>query len=456
MKITEILAEWVENLRFEDIPPQCRTKAKEQLISIAGATIAGAGMEEGKAVAETFRELSGTPTSTVLGCGFETNAPNAAFVNSFNAQILEWDDWVIPSHSGASVVPTALAVGEAVGATGKDFLLAIIVGNEINGRTGRALLKGFNIGNSIPNHQIDSVLVAGKLLGLNAKELMKALGISCVMAMEICPIGYTSDAKGFLNALPVQNGITAALMAQKGLIGSQEILEHPMGFLSTASEEIALEQVIADLGKTWVTLTIHTKPYPLCGWHISIIDSALELVNKHKIPANQIKEIIAYVPGVSVVVGTRYSVLKESLYDKIKKDEFTHMALHFDFPYPIAAAIVDREMTHRQFAKERIFDPLIQKTAKKVKLKTDIALHRAYSDQYKFGARIKIEMKDGRVYEHLTPQMKGAPDNPLDVREKFLTCTKELVDAKKADTFLSMAWKAENISNIRKLTEILQ
>ena len=36
-------------------------------------------------------------------------APSAALYNSAVAQIIEWDDWVIISHTGAAVVPTALA-----------------------------------------------------------------------------------------------------------------------------------------------------------------------------------------------------------------------------------------------------------------------------------------------------------------------------------------------------------
>ena len=75
-------------------------------------------------------------------------------MNSYLAQILEWEDWTFLAHSGASIVPVALAVGEMAGASGADVLTAIVAGNEILARAGEVLTDVVHTGNALAVHQI--------------------------------------------------------------------------------------------------------------------------------------------------------------------------------------------------------------------------------------------------------------------------------------------------------------
>ena len=101
---------------------------------------------------------------------FRTSARHAALLNSVYAQILEWEDWTFEAHSGASVVPTALAAAELAGASGKELVAAIVAGNEILARSGDVLTDVIHAGNALATHQIETPLVAGKLLGLGRAE----------------------------------------------------------------------------------------------------------------------------------------------------------------------------------------------------------------------------------------------------------------------------------------------
>src|SRR5205823_4114235 len=120
----------------------------------------------------------------------------AASVTRVLAQILEWEDWTFLAHSGASIVPVALAAGEQAEASGRDVLTAIVAANEILARAGGVLTDAVNTGNALAVHQIETTLVAGKLLGLSAEELQDALGIACTQPQMTSIISWTAEAKG--------------------------------------------------------------------------------------------------------------------------------------------------------------------------------------------------------------------------------------------------------------------
>jgi hypothetical protein len=114
--VTKLLAEWVADLSFADIPAGAIASAKEQLTSILGALYAGSVMGPGIKTATAVREWGEHGPCSVIGSvPYRTTARNAAMVNSYLAQILEWEDWTFIAHSGASIVPVALAVGEMTG-----------------------------------------------------------------------------------------------------------------------------------------------------------------------------------------------------------------------------------------------------------------------------------------------------------------------------------------------------
>ena len=205
---TETFARWVHGLAYEDIPAKAIANAKDQLLSILGAAFAGRHTEAGLAITEAVRRWGDRPEATVVGAGYRTSMRSAGLVNSVNAQVLEFEDWVGVVHTGATVVPTALAAAEAVGAqtgrpaSGRDLLVAQVAGNEIAARVGAATMGGRGGGNAHAVHQVEVPLVAGKLHGLDVVQLMDAVGGSCAQAQFPAIISWTSHSKGYLTGWP--------------------------------------------------------------------------------------------------------------------------------------------------------------------------------------------------------------------------------------------------------------
>ena len=215
--VTGILADWAAALTYEDIPARTIQCAKEQTLGIAAAVLAASRSDELAPLYRAVEAFGDREEATLIGRRAKSSMRHGGMVNAVAAQSLEWEDYLKSQHSGASTVPCALAVAEGCGAGGKEFLTALVIGNEISGRTGHAYIKSRLFTNACPNHQIDAAFVAGKLLGLSADGMMDAVGISCFPPMTQSFAGWFSPAKGFHNRRPGVRGHPGSVPGEGGI-----------------------------------------------------------------------------------------------------------------------------------------------------------------------------------------------------------------------------------------------
>jgi len=455
--VTEAYARFALELRFEDIPADVVDIAREQILATIGSCFAGSKMPGAARVAAGLRILGTGDTSTLFGAPGRMPAPSAALYNSAVAQIIEWDDWVIISHTGAAVVPTAFAVGEMVGAPGREIIAAVVLGNEINGRTSRAIQRGAYVGNSMPNHQIETPLIASRLLGLGVTQAQRAVSHSGFLAMESCPIGWMSDSKVLCNGLPAMWGIVSASLAKEGLIGNLDIIEHPAGLLSTVSEVVDERELLKGLGRDWYTRTLNTKRHPSCAYNLSAIECALAL--RAQIPdfdPFRVTRLVVEGPGVMLYVASRFQALEPDVYEQIRQEAITHVALCFDAGYGIMAALVDGELGHRQYLEQRIFSPEIAHLRARIEFRADPVMHAAYYGDYQYGARVRITMSDGRGYVEERRQLLGARDRPFDHAIKFREGASGLLDPEQIEEAIGTLRALDRYGDVRHVTAVLQ
>ncbi len=456
---TETYANWVHELRFEDLPEGAVRNAKEQLLGILGATYAGAATEAGQAIIAAVREWGDRRESSVVAGDYQTSVRSAALVNSVSAQVLEYEDWVGVVHAGATVVPVALAAAEAVGASGKHMLTAQVAGNEIATRVGFATMGGRGGGNQHAVHQVEVPLVAGKLLGLNPRQLMDAVGGSCTQAQFPVVAGWTSHAKGYLTGMPAYTGIAAAQIAALGFTGNREIVEHPKGYCFETQGLLYPEQLTRGLGEKWHTEDSFTsKPYPMCGFTMAPTDCVLDLVREHDFRPEDVEEVVIECPITFLITGTMWSAVPD-MYERIRDPQgsgWSWIPLLFDGYYPIAAAIVDREVTPRQFRPERIFDPRIQGLLERIRLVHDPELDTALIAGRGFGAKATLRTTDGRSFEKAVREHRGGPGNPIEAAEKFRTATRDALPESRREELIEVLRKVERMEDVRQLGTLLR
>jgi 2-methylcitrate dehydratase PrpD len=461
--VTKRLAEWVAGLRFADIPAGALVSAREQLTSILAVTYAGSVMPPGIKTAEAVRGWNeGGPSSVIGSVSYKTTARNAAMVNSYLAQILEWEDWTFLAHSGASIIPVALAAGEMAGASGADVLTAIVAGNEILARAGEVLTDVVHTGNALTVHQIETTLVAGKLLGLDAEQLQDALGIACVQPQVTSIVSWTAEAKGMLSAWPAVTAVTAVLLARAGMSGNRTILENPLGYcysVSDISSPRRLERMVDGLGKTWrfdaKRDELFTKRYPTDGFQLTSVAAILDIRNgplagmSRTRLAEAIRRVEVRIPLVMAASASMFSGGKEgqqALFDRVAdsaRPDWTYIALLFDGVWPVAAALADGELTHRQYRDDKLVDPVIRALARKVDEKVDVTMG-------VFGATARVEMADGTVHESFRPCI----DN-FDVAEKLRVGASEIRSPRQIDAILAGIAALHATPDVRTFTALL-
>jgi 2-methylcitrate dehydratase PrpD len=72
----------------------------------------------------------------------------------------------------------------------------------------------------------------------------------------------------------------------------------------------------------------------------------------------------------------------------------------------------------------------------------------------KFGAKVKVRMKDGKEYEKFRPKPKGSPENPLTFEElenKFKSTAKFVLDSERQDLLIKRIRSLENLDNMTDL-----
>ncbi|MFB0561337.1 MAG: MmgE/PrpD family protein [Candidatus Lokiarchaeia archaeon] len=450
--ITRKVAEWAHNLKYEDIPKEVVEGVKNQLINMIATIYAGSIMESGQRMIEAVKTWGDKPESTVISGGYKTSMRNAAMVNSFLSCILEYEDYLPESHVGDVGVPTAFAVGESYGSSGKEIITSLVIGNEVGGRTGEVLVDPVHVGHASPNHTIDVPLIAGKLMGFEIEQLMDAVGIACTHVQGNTMINWAADCKGMLTGMPAYIGIISANLAKGGMSGSHEVLEHSLGYCNMASnipDLSKLEIITKDLGKEWRTLKIVHKPFPVVAYYNAPIDAILKIVNNNKVDPEKVKEISIRCPFIMMLTAGFYSLRYPDFYEKIKnRRDWTYQALLIDGYYPMAISLVDKEYTPRQLKMEKILDPTVQELLKKIKLKGDPAVGSS--------AEVTITMQDGSSYTQFSKYDEFFhPEEGFDVKKKLYDMAEGIKTKEEIGEIISTIEKLEQIDNVNRLTELL-
>jgi 2-methylcitrate dehydratase PrpD len=158
-----------------------------------------------------------------------------------------------------------------------------------------------------------------------------------------------------------------------------------------------------------------------------------------------------------VITGTWWNATPD-LYDRIRRGRETGWSwvpLLFDAYYPLAAGVVDREITPRQFTRERIFDRRIQSLLGRIRLEHDADMDAALLRGTRFGAEVTISMKDGRRFSKATPEHRGGPGNPIDAAEKFAVATRDVLDDARREAIIETVGRIDRLKDVRELTALL-
>lgn len=446
--IAQDIAKFVCSTEFKDIPPRAVAKAKNYFLDCIGVTLAGSIDRNARIITEHVSEIGGTPESSVLGTRARVPATSAALANGVASHALDYDDTsdILIGHPSVISCPPSLAIGEAMGATGRDVLAAYILGGEVACRLGQALTdKQYSIGwhNTGTMGVFGATVAAGKLLRLNEDQMAHAIGIAASSVAGI-KINFGTSCKPYHVGQACSSGVRAAILAKKGFTSSLDAIEGKGGLAQLLSGVFHADK-IASIGKPFVIGEpgYTTKMYPSCAYTHSAMDAALEI---RRSPNFDVEDVISVDCACSqVAVDTVvYKIAQNALQGK------------FSMPYCVSVCLLEGRATLAEFTDEKTSDPKVVDLEKKVTFHTDEVINaRGYLDR---GAKVKITLKDGKQIVRETRHPKGDPENPLesdDYVEKYVACAKLVLSDNLAKESAKSLLDVENCRDIRLIVSTL-
>jgi len=412
--VAELLADKIVALKPGALPPVTARKCEDLLIDVVGLCVTARNQDY---VASALAGWDDEGVCTVIGHKRTLTAAGAAFVNGTAAHGEDFDDTFEggPVHAGAVIVPAVLGACERHKADGQMALIGIAVGTEVLCRLSLVVPKAVHRAGFHPTAIFGTMGAAAGVsaaLGLNARQIVDALGIAGSMAGGI--IEYLAEGawtKRLHAGWAAQSGLRAALLAQAGFVGPRTVFEgvHGLfhGFAHTTRGDY--QALIGDFGTRWVTDTLAFKPYPCGTMAQPYIDCARRLAARG-VKSEDISEIVC-----EVAEGTVHR-LWEPLADKQRPRN--GYSAKFATPYLLAAGFVHGGVGLGAFTEAAIRNPKLLALAAKVKYVIDA--QNPYPDSYT--GHIRAIMKDGSVIEERQPHLRGGAQEPLtrqDVIDKF-------------------------------------
>lgn len=385
--VTRELAVRTEALTYDDLPAAVVDRVKEQIRGILGVSYAATELPPGRKLADAVSSFGDRPEATAIAGNmtFRTSAERAAMVNCYLAQMLEWEDFTHFAHTGSIVVPTALAAAEAQGASGKELITAVALGNEIAGRTGIFLTDPTSLGQSLPVHQTELPFVVGKLYDFDAEALQSTAGMACIQPERTSVAAWASEAKGLLASSPAQKSIEAARLVDAGLEGRRDVLEHPAGlFYNLTDVRTPADMALAfeGLGSEWLLEDLYfDKRYAANGFFQTAIHAALDVREQLEAAGldptdpETYDSVQLHMNTAMAATGTLFSAGETDLLDDVlEREDRIYTPLLYEAYYSIAAALLEGELTHRQYREELLADEDLRALFEKIQGATDLSV----------------------------------------------------------------------------------
>jgi 2-methylcitrate dehydratase PrpD len=454
MKIgaTRRLARFAVDLSHRQIPGEVIDRAKDCLLDTIAVAAYGSTKPWSRSVVKFIQDAGNRGKSTVIGEGWKAHATQATFANGVMAHAFELDNVRQPGagvHPGATAFLPALAIAEERQSDGKALLAAFVAGCEVMSRIGVAA------GNSLEKRgfhapgltgTFGAAVAAGRLLGLNERQMVNALGIAGSYSgglLEFSRCQEGAMVKRLHLGKAAEGGVTAALLAGRGFAGPESILEGKFGFCRTFADSPNLSRLTHRLGQEFETLNICIKR---CACHINA-HAPIEALQR-------LREEVGFQPGdvrEIVVAGIEKLVTHHAIYQP--KDL---MMAQYSIPFCIALSLYFDPTDPECFDEQRLQDKKLLAMMRKVRLKVDSEIEQKGWDR---AARVTVGLGSRQRHSKLVVHFKGTPQNPLsrsEVEEKARKLTHAIFSEAKLERVVEAVGNLEKIEDVSSVGDLLR
>jgi len=302
------LAAFAADLRFEDIPDPVLARCEDLFLDGLASMLAGSSARAVQAIARYAKTMGpGDGPSENLVTRRMSTPLFAAMVNAAASHVVEQDDVHNGSvfHPAAVVFPPALAVAQALGASGRDLLTAAVAGYEVGIRVGEFLGRShYRVFHTTGTAgALAAAATVGRLLGLDADTMLHAFGSAGTQAAGLWEfLRDGADSKQLHTAKASANGLSAAYLAREGFTGARCILEGPQGMAAGMSRDADPARLTDRLGERWALIETSFKYHASCRHTHPAADALQALMRDHGLRADDVAKVTAHVHQAAIDV----------------------------------------------------------------------------------------------------------------------------------------------------------
>jgi 2-methylcitrate dehydratase PrpD len=443
----DLVAAFIRESQWSTLPPQVRQKAREAFVDALGAILVGTLTPVSRITADYAGAAFRGDEATILVHGGRATAAGAAFANAYAANGIDIDDCAkyTRGHPGAQLIPATLAVGEKVGASGKEVLTALVVGYEVAHRAARCWHDHHGVYQSCGSWgSMACAAVAARLLGLDHETIKQALGIAEYHAPNL-PMMRDIDHPAMVKhgiGWGAMNGIVSAELAQRGFTGVPSIFgfdQYQAWIRGIGGEFIMVE------GVTF-------KRWSCCAWGHPALYAVQRLMEQDG--ATFTPEDVQRVQIYTFHEGFRLSQ---------RQPESTEEA-QFSIKWPVATLLLDGQVGPDQILEDRFTDERARALVDRMEVIQDPQVERMYRlfctsvDEHpdaRFTSRVEITLADGR---HLVSELVDRVDThlaPSEVDTKFRWLAGYALEEQRVNEVADLVWDLDQVADVRELTRLL-
>ncbi len=456
MGITQDLAKYCHGLKFHQLPEEVIDRVKYFFLDFIGVACRGSREDSSQRMYRFVKETDqGAKKGVIIGTKEKAPYLYAALANGTSSHAIEMDDVHNEAslHPGVVVFPAVLATGEMLGATGRSFIEATVLGYEVMIRLGMALgpensyRRGFHPTGTCGI--FGSSVAASKMLGLQEERMVSAMGIAGSQAagsMEYLAQGAWT--KRFHPGWAAHSGMIAAKLAQKGFQGPTSIIEGRDGFLHAYSNGADPSKVLKGIGSGFEILRTSVKPHACCRYMQPPIDAILKIVRENDLPPDQVEKVKlgilrAGIPLIADPIENKYR--PQSVVDA-----------QFSMPFGAAVALLYRKAGLEEFQLPNIRSEKVKQMMRCVECIEDPDLEKTFPRQWSGTA--EIFTKEGKRYFTKIKYPKGDPENPVsweEMIEKFYNLSSRFITKERRLKIVDEVKRLERIRDVRKWSPLL-
>ncbi len=438
MPVSRAFAEEIATTAFEDIPPASVETIKRATLDNLAITFFSYDIVD-RPFAALARSLGGSPQATIVGDGARVSAGLAAGVNSQMASDSDFEEQGPGVHMFAPISAMALAVGEMVGASGREVITATALGYELNTRVfdaATATERVFSVYRGHPRRHLyfNVAVVAARMLGLDLETTERAIGLAWVTAMP--PRMEVTFGLGNENAYRVsphlhacQIGLQSVLLASEAGGGLPGVLE------ATIGDEYRAD-VMLDTAHRFRSVHDRLSMKPRVGsWGFQGgLQLLAEMIAGEGLRPDEVDSVVFRGPDIYVPFAN--------------PSPRTFWEAQGSIPLAFASLLLGIPSGKSWVDPEGLGDPGRAAIASRVTVAAHENPEMNEVEVKALGRTIRRSIHRSRFH--------GSPDDPLtrdDCVEKFLQQAVPVVGRIKASELVELVWNLEEVENVAVLAE---